>query len=134
MGTDSQGYDLALRLAGGIKLSLLIAVCVCVINFIIGTIYGAIEGYYGGTVDLIMERISDILYDIPFIVLATLFQIHLAAKVGPLVCLLFTYVLTGWISTAALVRTQFYRFKTQEDGMAAKTLGAKDMRIMWKHI
>ena len=134
MGTDAQGYDLALRLAGGIKLSLLIAVCVSVINFVIGTIYGAIEGYYGGIVDLIMERISDILYDIPFIVLATLFQIHFANKVGPVPTLLFTYVLTGWIGTASLVRTQFYRFKNQEYVMAARTLGASDARIIWKHI
>ena len=134
MGTDAQGYDLALRLAGGIKLSLLIAVCVSVINFVLGTIYGAIEGYYGGIVDLIMERISDILYDIPFIVLATLFQIHLASKVGAVPTLLFTYVLTGWIGTASLVRTQFYRFKNQEYVMAARTLGARDARIIWKHI
>ncbi len=134
MGTDSQGYDLALRLAGGIKLSLLIAVGVSAINFIIGTIYGAIEGYYGGVIDLILERISDILWDIPFIVLATLFQIHLADELGPIPTLLFTYVLTGWISTASLVRTQFYRFKNQEYVMAAKTLGANDARIIWKHI
>ncbi len=134
LGTDSQGYDLALRLAGGIKLSLLLSVCVASINFFIGTIYGAIEGYYGGTVDLIMERISDILWDIPFIVLASLFQIHLAAKVGPIPSLIFVYVLTGWIGTASLVRTQFYRFKNQEYVMAARTLGASDSRIIWKHI
>ena len=58
LGTDSQGYDLALRMAGGIKLSLLVAVCVSLINFVIGAIYGAIEGYYGGLTDLILERIA----------------------------------------------------------------------------
>ena len=84
LGTDSQGYDLALRMAGGIKLSLLVAICVSFINFIIGAVYGAIEGYYGGLTDLIMERISDILSGVPFIIVATLFQIHLAAKVGDL--------------------------------------------------
>ena len=134
MGTDSQGYDLALRIAGGIKLSLLVAVFVCVINFVLGSIYGAIEGYYGGTVDIIMERISDILWNVPFIVVATLFQIHLSNKLGPIPCLLFAYVVTGWISTASRVRTQFYRFKTQEYVMAARTLGARDRRIIWKHI
>jgi oligopeptide transport system permease protein len=50
------------------------------------------------------------------------------------VCLLFAYVLTGWIGTAGRVRTQFYRFKNQEYVMAARTLGAKDSRIIWKHI
>ena len=134
MGTDSQGYDLALRIAGGIKLSLLVAVFVCVINFILGAIYGAIEGYYGGAVDMIMERISDILVNVPFIIVATLFQLHFANKLGALPCLLFAYVVTGWIGTAARVRTQFYRFKNQEYVMAARTLGARDGRIIWKHI
>jgi oligopeptide transport system permease protein len=134
MGTDSQGYDLALRIAGGIKLSLLVAVFVCVINFVLGSIYGAIEGYYGGTIDIVMERISDILWNVPFIVVATLFQIHLSTKLGAIPCLLFAYVVTGWISTASRVRTQFYRFKTQEYVMAARTLGARDSRIIWKHI
>ena len=134
MGTDSQGYDMALRIAGGIKLSLLVAVFVCVINFVLGSIYGAIEGYYGGTVDIVLERISDILWNVPFIVVATLFQIHLSQKLGAIPCLLFAYVVTGWISTASRVRTQFYRFKTQEYVMAARTLGARDRRIIWKHI
>ena len=134
LGTDSQGYDLALRMAGGIKLSLLVAVCVSVINFIIGAIYGAIQGYYGGVVDLILDRISDILSGVPFIIVATLFQIHLSAKVGAVPSLLFAFVLTGWIGTAARVRTQFYRFKNQEYVMAARTLGASDARIIWKHI
>lgn len=133
-GTDSQGYDLALRLAGGIKLSLLVAVCVSVINFLIGAMYGAVEGYYGGLVDLIMERISDILNGMPFIVVATLFQIHLSAKVGAVPSLLFAFVLTGWLGTAYRVRTQFYRFKNQEYVLAARTLGARDRRIIWKHI
>ena len=134
LGTDSQGYDLALRMAGGIKLSLLVAICVSFINFIIGAVYGAIEGYYGGLTDLILERISDILSGVPFIIVATLFQIHLAAKVGAVPSLLFAFVLTGWIGTAARVRTQFYRFKNQEYVMAARTLGARDSRIIWKHI
>ncbi len=134
LGTDSQGYDLALRMAGGIKLSLLVAICVSFINFIIGAVYGAIEGYYGGLTDLIMERISDILSGVPFIIVATLFQIHLAAKVGAVPSLLFAFVLTGWIGTAARVRTQFYRFKNQEYVMAARTLGARDSRIIWEHI
>ncbi len=134
MGTDSQGRDLMLRLSGGIKLSLLIAICVSVVNFIIGAMYGSTEGYYGGWVDIIMERISDILYDTPFIVVATLFQIHLAKKVGPIPSLLFAYFSTGWIGTAARVRSQFYRFKNQEYIMAARTLGATDRRIIWKHI
>ncbi len=133
-GTDSQGYDLSLRMADGIKLSLFLAVCVSALNLTIGAIYGAIEGYYGGALDMLMERISDVLSGVPFIVVATLFQIHLSAKVGAVPSLLFAFVVTGWISTAARTRTQFYRFKSQEYVIAARTLGAKDSRIIWKHI
>ena len=133
-GTDSQGYDLMVRLAGGLRLSLLLAVSVSVINFIIGAAYGAIEGYYGGVVDLVMERVTDILGGIPFIIVATLFQIHLSARLGAIPCLIFAYILNGWIGIAYRVRTQFYRFKHQEFVLAARTLGAKDSRLIWKHV
>ncbi|MBQ7830152.1 MAG: ABC transporter permease [Clostridia bacterium] len=133
-GTDVSGYDLAQRIAMGLRLSLLFSVCIFAINFILGAMYGAIEGYYGGTPDLVMEFIVYVLSGVPFIVVSTLFQIHLAAKVGAIPSLLFAFVLTGWIGTAGLVRTQFYRFKNQEYVMAARTLGAKDRRIIWKHI
>ena len=123
-----------LRLAGGLRLSLLLAVSVSVINFILGATFGAIEGYYGGWVDLLMERVSDILSGVPFIIVATIFQIHLAVKVGAIPCLLFAYILNGWIGIAYRVRTQFYRFKRQEFVLAARTLGARDRRLIWKHI
>ena len=133
-GTDAQGYDLAVRMASGLRLSLMLAVVVSAINMLIGAMLGAVMGYYGGWVDLIMQRICDILWDMPFIVVASLFQMHFAAKVGVLVCLIFAYVTTGWIGMAGRTRTQFYRFKGQEYVMAARTLGAKDRRIIWKHI
>jgi len=134
MGTDSQGYDLALRMASGIRLSLIIALIVSAVNFVIGAIWGAVSGYYGGMVDLTMERITDILNGVPNIVVMTLFQIHLAQKVGPIPSLLFAFFLTGWIGMSSQVRTQFYRFKNQEYVMAARTLGANDWRVIWKHI
>lgn len=134
LGTDSQGYDLAYRMATGIRLSLILAVIVSVINLVLGAIIGAAEGYYGGATDLIIERIKDILGGIPFVILATLFQLHLAKKVGALPSLIFAFVVTGWLGTSSRVRTQFYRFKNQEYVMAARTLGAKDSRVMWKHI
>ncbi len=135
-GADSQGYDIIIRLAKGVGLSLLLAVCVSVINLTIGAIYGAIEGYYGGAVDMIMERITDILSGIPFIVLASLFKLHFVdtGKTSALGGLLFVFVLTGWIGTAYSVRMQFYRFKGQEYILAARTLGAKDARLMFRHI
>ena len=133
-GTNAYGQDILTRLAGGARFSLVFAVCISIINLFIGAIYGAIEGYYGGVLDLVMERIRDILGGIPFIVATTLFQLHLSRKVGIVPALLFAYVLTGWIGMAGRVRMQFYRFKNQEYILAARTLGAKDGRLMFKHI
>lgn len=133
-GTNQYGQDILTCLAVGARFSLILAICVATINFCLGIIYGSIEGYYGGAVDMIMERISDILASVPFMVVATLFQLHLASKVGPVVSLLFAFIMTGWVGTAARVRTQFYRFKGQEYVLAARTLGASDRRIIFKHI
>jgi len=133
-GSDNLGRDIYTRLAHGARLSLLLGVGVAFVNIILGVIYGAIEGYYGGKVDLVMERISDILVEIPSLVLLTLFQIYFASSVGPIVSLLFAFVVTGWIATAGRVRMQFYRFKRQEYVLAARTLGAKDRRIIFRHI
>lgn len=133
-GSNPVGQDILIRLASGVRLSLLLAFGVSIINLIIGAIYGTIEGYYGGAVDLTMERIVDILSGLPFIVVATLFQMHFANKAGILPSLLFAFVLTGWIGTSRRVRTQFYRFKNQEYVLAARTLGASDFRLMLVHM
>lgn len=133
-GTNGKGEDILTRLAAGARFSLLFALCIAGINLLIGTVYGAIEGYYGGTADLLMERFSDILSRVPFLVVATLFQLHLAQKAGVVPSLLFAFVLTGWIAIAATVRMQFYRFKGQEYVLSARVLGAGDGRIMFRHI
>lgn len=133
-GTDTFGKDIFYALGSGARFSLLLAIGVSVIRFIIGMFYGAIEGYYGGAADMIMERVSDILSGVPLMIVVTLFNLHLAKKVGIVPAFLLAFVVTGWIGTAALVRKQFYRFKGQEYVLAARTLGAGDFRIMFKHI
>lgn len=133
-GTNQHGQDILVCLAAGARLSFLLALGVSVINFIIGIAYGAVEGYYGGKTDLTMERVSDILAAVPFIVVATLFQLHLADLAGPVLSLLFAFVLTGWIGIASRVRSQFYRFKGAEYVLAARTLGARDRRLIFRHI
>ena len=133
-GTDGSGYDIFDRLSNGARFSFLLAIVVSAINLTIGAIYGAIEGYYGGAVDMIMERISDILSGVPFTVVTVLFSLHLSSKVGIVPSLLFAFVMTGWIGMASNVRMQFYRFKNQEYVLSARTLGASDLRIMFKHI
>ena len=132
-GTNSTGQDLFVCVASGTRFSFILAICVAAINLLIGAIYGSIEGFYGGKVDLIMERISDILSGVPFMVVAVLFNMHLAASVGVVGALIFAFILTGWIGTASTVRMQFYRFKKQEYVLAARTLGARDRRLIMKH-
>ena len=134
MGTNSMGQDIFASIGIGARFSIIFAIIVSAINLFLGAIYGAIEGYYGGAIDLTMERISDILSGLPFVVCTTLFQLHLAQKVGVVPSFLFAFVLTGWIGMASLTRKQFYRFKNREFVLAARTLGASDKRLMFKHI
>ena len=134
LGSDNVGRDIMTRLAVGGRLSLLLGIVVSFFNIIIGLVYGAIEGYYGGAADMIMERISEILSEVPFMIVVTLFNLYLAGKVNVLFTLFFAFVLTGWLGTAATVRMQFYRYKNQEYVLAARTLGARDSRLIFKHI
>lgn len=133
-GTDAAGYDIFTRLAYGARLSFVLSICVAAINLFIGIVIGAIEGYYGGNLDLIIERIKDILYHIPSVVLMTLFQLYLAKSSGPIISMFFAFIFFGWIGTSSTVRAQFYRFKGQEYVMASRTLGAKDSRLIFRHI
>ena len=109
------------------------ATVVAAVNFIIGVIWGSISGYYGGRIDLFMERFSDILGAVPTIIVITLLKYHMGSSSQALV-LFIAFFATGWIGMAARTRMQFYRFKNQEYVLAARTLGAGDSRIMFKHI
>ncbi len=135
-GVDPNGNDIYVRMAHAIRLSLMLSIAVSIINFFLGTIYGAVAGFYGGWVDMVLERLTDILNGLPFIVVATLFQLYFVktGKVTVFGGLLFAFILTGWIGVGARTRTQFYRFKKQEYILAAQTLGASDWRLMFKHI
>ena len=133
-GTTSMGQDMFCAIGMGARFSLIFALLVSVINLTIGAVYGAVQGYYGGLVDLTLDRISDILSGVPGIVVVTLFQLHLARTMGSVPAFLLAFIMTGWIGMAALTRKQFYRFKSQEFVYAAKTLGASDKRLMFKHV
>ena len=137
-GSSDYGHDIFTQLAGGARFSFLFAIAVSVVNMLVGTIYGAIEGYYGGAADIIMERICDILGSVPTMIVITLLKMHMRGTAmqqhGHLIILFITYFATGWMGMAGRVRMQFYRFKNQEYVLAARTLGARDRRIMFKHI
>lgn len=130
-GTDASGRDLFTYSFKALRSSLLLAIVVSAINFIIGLVWGSISGYFGGNVDLFMERFCDILGGVPFVVVITLTILLLGNKIGTFAIAL---CLTGWMGTAARTRTQFYRFKGREYILAARTLGASDMRLIFKHI
>ena len=131
-GTNHAGKDLFTCLAGGARFSFILAIIVASVNLFVGAIYGSIEGYYGGRTDIIMERVVDILAAIPFMIVITLLKYHLNAS--HVMILFISFFLTGWTGMAARTRMQFYRFKNQEYVLVARTLGAKDRRIMFKHI
>ena len=132
-GATSSGRDLLTCLASGAQFSFIFAISIALVNMIIGAIWGAVAGYYGGAIDLAMERITDVLSAIPMMIVITLLKYHMKESSQILIMFL-SFIATGWIGMASTVRMQFYRFKNQEYVLAARTLGAKDFRVMFKHI
>lgn len=131
LGTDYNGFDLITKSFKGLRTSLLLGLGTAAFCFVFGLIWGSISGYFGGTIDLVMERFCDILSGVPWIVIMTLAILHLGNN-------LFTFFLalcmTGWMGTAGRTRTQFYRFKGREYVLASRTLGSSDFRLIFKHI
>ena len=131
-GANNLGKDVFVCLASGARFSFILAVIVASVNLFVGAIYGAIEGYYGGKLDIMMERFVELLSSIPFMIVITLLKYHFNAS--HILILFMAFFLTGWTGMAGRTRMQFYRFKNQEYVLVARTLGANDRRIMFKHI
>lgn len=131
LGTDADGFDLIKKSFKGLRTSLLLGVATAAFCFVFGLIWGSISGYFGGTLDLLMERFCEILSGVPWIVVMTLAILHFGNN-------MFTFLLalcmTGWMGTAGRTRTQFYRFKGREYVLASRTLGSSDFRLIFKHI
>ena len=132
LGTTDAGKDVFTCLSSGARFSFILAIIVASVNLCVGAIYGAIEGYYGGKIDIVMERIVELLSSIPFTIVIVLLKYHF--DVSHLTILFISFFLTGWTGMAGRTRMQFYRFKNQEYVLVARTLGARDRRIMFKHI
>lgn len=130
-GTDDQGHDIVKKAFAGLRTSLLLGLCTATFCLLFGLCWGAISGYFGGNVDLAMERFCDILGGIPTIIVLTLCILHLGNNFGTFIIAL---CLTGWMGTAGRTRTQFYRFKGREYVLASRTLGASDFRLIFRHI
>ena len=130
-GTDAYGFDLFKKSFAGLRTSLILGVFTAAFCFCFGLVWGAISGYFGGRVDLLMERFCEILGGVPWIVIMTLCILHLGNNFGTF---LLALCLVDWMSTASRTRTQFYRFKGREYILASRTLGSSDMRLIFKHI
>ncbi|MCM1260870.1 MAG: ABC transporter permease [Prevotella sp.] len=131
LGTNQNGQDLFKKSFAGLRTSLMLGVCTAAFCFLFGLCWGAISGYFGGNIDISMERFCDILGGVPWIVIMTLAILHFGNN---FITFFLALCLTGWMGTAARTRTQFYRFKGREYVLASRTLGASDGRLIFKHI
>lgn len=130
-GTDTLGRDLWTRTLLGTRVSLYIAILSVLIDMTIGIIYGVTAGYYGGYVDMGMQRILEIVQGIPTIVLVTLLMMIM--KPG-LTTITIALVVAGWINMSLLVRSQVLKLKQMEYVLSAKTLGQSDLSIIFGEI
>lgn len=130
-GTDKLGRDLWVRVWMGGQVSLIIAVASAIIDLIIGSIYGGISGYFGGTVDIIMMRLLEIINGIPYLIIVILLMLVMTPGMGTIIV---AYSLVGWIPMARLVRGQVVTLKNQEYITAAEAMGAGPSRLIVKHL
>ena len=131
LGTDQWGDDLFAHLIYGTRTVLFVALTSAVISTVIGIVAGLLAGFYGGVIDELISRTIDILLIIPVIPL----QIILAYYLGPSIWnIILVIVLFGWITVARVVRSQVLSIKNYPYIEAARSLGASNTRIMFKHI
>ena len=130
-GTDTLGRDIFTRIWMGGRVSLTIAVVSALVDLILGSIYGGISGYFGGTLDIIMMRLLEIINGIPYLIIVILLMMIL--KPG-MMTIIIAYSLVGWIPMARLVRGQVVALKQQEYIAAAEAMGAGPARIIARHL
>ncbi|MDP4153351.1 MAG: ABC transporter permease [Bacillota bacterium] len=147
-GTDNLGRDMAARVLTGARISMFIGVFASLLVMIIGSIYGAISGYFGGALDLVMMRIVDIIYTLPDILIVILLSVslkvplnkavehnHALSAIGAnLISVFIAFGLLYWGSAARIVRGQIMSIKQCEFITAARAYGASSSRIITKHL
>ena len=130
-GLDELGRDILARVLAGARISFLVGLTVVSVSASVGTLLGAIAGYFGGIADDLISRLIDILLAFPGLLLA----IALVAVLGPsLGNVLFALTIIGWVGYARLVRGQVLRAREFEYVQAARALGAGVARILWHHV
>lgn len=131
LGTDSLGRDILTRLMYGTRISLMVALMATLVNMVIGILYGGIAGYVGGTVDMVMMRIVDIISTIPLTLYVILIMQVLGSGLQSIIVALGSVY---WVDMARVVRGQILSLKQQELVVAAKTIGSSSYTILFDHL
>ncbi|MFP4697433.1 MAG: oligopeptide ABC transporter permease [Eubacteriales bacterium] len=130
-GTDELARDIWTRVWKGTQISLYIGLLAAILDMLIGVTYGSIAGYYGGKIDIYMMRLIEIIQGIPALVIIILFILIMEPGILPISLAI---AITGWMSMARVVRSQFLKLKSQEFVLAAKTLGTPNVTLIKKHL
>ncbi|TXJ07428.1 MAG: ABC transporter permease [Acinetobacter sp.] len=131
LGTDDQGRDVLARIIYGLRISLLFGICLTAASAVLGIIIGALQGYYGGWIDLTGQRVLEIWGGLPQLFMV----IILVSMFSPSVYWLFVIMLFfGWTALVGLVRAEFLRARNFDYVRAARALGVSDSTIIFRHI
>lgn len=131
LGTDVLGRDLLARVLYGGRISIMVGLVATFVALVIGVTYGAIAGFVGGKVDLVMMRIVDILYALPFAIFVILLMVFFGRNIF---LLFFAIGAVEWLTMARIVRGQVLSIKKMEFIEAARALGLGRRRIIFKHV
>lgn len=137
LGTDEFGRDIYTRILNGGRLTLTIGSVSVVISTVIGMILGGVSGYFGGKLDMVLQRLGEIVNSLPFLPTVIILNSVIGNRLGPTQRVYLIMVLLGllsWVGLMRLVRAQVLSLREQEFVTAARALGIKEMNIVFRHI